>query len=110
MVLKAYIIRDKDCENYAVVFAETAGKAKSSARKWSDYGLDEYDWNDIEAHRCPQLDEHYDGRDLLEWSDPKDRILMVRYADFHCSYEIDDPDCEECEAKEWCERYERDNE
>lgn len=104
--MKAYVVRDKDCETYAVVYAETAGKAKSRARRGSYFGLDEYDWVDIQAYRCPRLDEHYDGRDALDWCDPKDRIIMVRYADMYCSYEMDDPPCEDCEAKEWCERYE----
>lgn len=107
--MKAYIVRNKDCDAYAVVYAQTAGGAKSRARKYSDYGLDEYEWTEIEAYRCPALDEHYYGVDALDWCDTNDRVLLVRYANFYCSYEIDDPDCEECEAKEWCERYERNN-
>lgn len=107
--MKAYIVSDNNSETFAVVYAQTAGGAKARARRWSDMGLDEYEWTDIRAHRCPILDEHYNGRDTLDWCDMEDRILMVRYADFYCSYEIDDPDCEDCEAKEWCERYERNN-
>lgn len=108
--MKAWVVRDKDCESYAVVFAETRGKAKQRARRWSDYGLDEYDWTDVEAYRVPALDEHYNGKDALDWGNMADRVLMVRYCDMFCSYEVDRTDCDNCDAKEWCERYERDHE
>lgn len=107
--MKAYSVSDRNGdEGYSlVVFAETAGKAKAYA-----VGVDEfcdYGFTGLRAIRKPMLDKYYKGKDEMDWFDPKDRIAMVRYADFECSDEISfvDCECEECPAKKWCGRYER---
>lgn len=106
--MKAYLVSDRNGdEGYSlVVFAETAGKAKAYA-----VGVDEfcdYGFTGLRAIRKPMLDKYYKGKDEMNWFDPKDRIAMVRYADFECSDEISfvDCECEECPAKKWCGRYE----
>lgn len=41
----------------------------------------------------------------MDWSDEKDRIALVKYGGFYCSMEVINPDCENCSAKKWCDRY-----
>ena len=105
--MKAYIAHDKNCDEprESVVFAETPGKAKAYAANWE---FDCYDFTDIRVRRCPDLDRFYKGRTKMDWCDVDDRIAMVRYAGFYCSYEMNHPNCHICEAAEYCERYERD--
>lgn len=105
--MKAYIANDKNCdEPYSeVIFAETAGKAKALAANSETF--EEYGFTDIRVRRCRALDRFYKGRKEMDWLDMDDRIAMVRYAGFFCSYEMDNPGCHECGAAEYCERYER---
>ena len=107
--MKAYIGSDRNGDEgtAVVVFAETVGKAKSyiaNTDTFCDYGF-----TGIRVNRAPMLDKFCAGKPEMDWRDPKQRIAMVRYADFECSYEISDAECkcEECEAKSWCGRYER---
>lgn len=107
--MKAYSVSDRNGdEGYSlVVFAETAGKAKAYA-----VGVDEfcdYGFTGLRAIRKPMLDKYYKSKVEMDWFDPTDRVAMVRYADFECSSEMSfvDCECEECSAKKWCGRYER---
>ena len=52
------------------------------------------------------------GYCVLACFDPKDRVAMVRYANFEFSSEMffAECDCESCPAKNWCGRYEREME
>jgi hypothetical protein len=102
--LKAYSVRDEqsDCDYSTVVFAQTRGKARAlalstDACEWAEF-------KDVRVLRVPELDECYRGRWEMDWNNPEDRIALVKHG-WHCSYEIDDPECESCEAKEWCDRY-----
>ena len=106
--MKAYIVEDRTDPLFAtVVFAETAGKARAIARNTD--ACEDIDFIDISARRAPSLDLCYKGKEEMDWNDPEDRLDMVKLAGFECSREIWDPDCEPCPAKEWCGRYERDN-
>lgn len=110
--MKAYLVRDEKSEyDYCtVVFAETAGKARQTA-----LGTDacEYaEFKDISARRAPELDEFYRGRAEMDWYNDKDRTAMVRYAGMRCSDEFmpNICECENCPAKDYCERYEYESE
>lgn len=109
--MKAYIATDRNGEQGTamVVFAETDGKAKAYAAR-SDTFCD-YGFTGIRVNRCKELDSYYRGKAEMDWLDYTDRVAMVRYADFECSYEVDNPECElsECPAQKWCGRYERMN-
>lgn len=102
---KAYIVTDANggSGTSLVVFAETYGKAKAYAatsEELCDYG----GYTEMRARRCKALDGFYRGEPEMDWQDTEDRIAMVRYAGFHCSYEVDNPICELCEASQWCDR------
>ena len=106
--MKAYSVSDRneDAGYSMIVFAESAGKAKAYA-----VGTDifcEYGFTGIRALRKPMLDKYYNGKPEMDWFDPKDRVAMVRYANFECSGEMSfaDCECETCPAKKWCGRYE----
>ena len=105
---KAYSITDRNCDSghSIVVFAKTRGKALAYAA-WTDDFCD-YGFIGLKAHRVKELDRFYRGKPEMNWHDQEDRISMVRYAGFQCSYEIDNESlkCEDCPAKEWCGRYE----
>ena len=105
--MKAYKISDlKGYADYStVVFAETSGKAKAIAIHTDAF--EDYEFTEISARRIPKLDKYYRGLDEMDWFDPDDRVALVKEANFFCSYEddIEDLRCEDCPAKQWCERY-----
>ena len=110
MSMKAYFVTDYNCDgNNYIIYAETRGKAIATAMDHTDGAFDDYTFTEIWAKRAPTLDKYYHGKNVLDWSDPDDRTIMVREAGFYCSYEMadDECDCKECPAKEWCSRYER---
>ena len=103
--MKAYIVTDRrNWDGYAVVFAETAGKAKALAVNTD--ACEDVPFTDISARRVPELDQYFHGETEMDWYDMGDRVAMVRHAGFYCAYEMDKPPCEECAAKEWCARWE----
>lgn len=107
--MKAYTVQDRRDPMYStVVFAETPGKARAIAQHTDT--CEDLDFTDIRALRKPALDQLYRGKPEMDWDNAGDRIAMVRLANYECSMEDDDPGCEECPAKEWCGRYERDHE
>ena len=101
--MKAYQITDRGgyCEYSKIVFAETAGQARAYAAG-SD-GFEDFTFTEIRAIRCHELDAFYRGSIEMDWDNAEDRIAMVRYAGFQCSY---DYDCEgkACPAYAFCER------
>lgn len=104
--MKAYEARNKwGYSDYTtVVFAETAGKAKSIAM--SSEACEGCDFIDIEVFRVQQLDKYYKkGKQEMDWFNEKDRIALVKDCGFICSREVINPDCENCSAKKWCDRY-----
>lgn len=107
--MKAYSVSDRDGSEGGsiIVFAETAGKAKAYAVRQDDFC--DYGFTGLRAIRRPMLDKYHKGRTEMDWFDPNDRIAMVRYANYECSGEVSfaDCDCENCPAKKWCRRYER---
>lgn len=109
MTMKAYSATDRNGDSpfSIVVFAETAGQAKAYAAN-SDM-FDEYTFTEIRVNRCKALDSFYKGKPEMDWMNDDDRVAMVRYANYECSYEVWHPECEhgECPAQQWCGRYER---
>ena len=109
--MKAYTVEDRYNPLFStVVFAETRGKAKVIAQHTD--ACEDLDFVDIRAVRRPALDVFYKGKSEMDWFDEEDRMAMVRYGNYECSYEIDkdDLECDSCFAKEWCGRYEGLNE
>ncbi len=78
--MKAWRVEDKYGDEYkvAIVFAETRGRAKSSALYCSEtFVYSEY--IDLIATRCPQMDKYYtEGKYEMDWENPNDRLAMVR--------------------------------
>lgn len=106
--MKAYTVEDRyDPLFCTVVFAETRGKAKVIAQHTD--ACEDLDFTDIRAVRIPIFDKFYKGKSEMDWNDCEDRMILVRYGNYECSYEIDDVylECDSCSAKEWCDRYER---
>ena len=104
--MKAYTVEDRYNPLFStVVFAETRGKAKVIAQHTDT--CEDLDFVDIRAVRRPTLDKFYKGKPEMDWCDEEDRMAMVKYAGYECSYEIDNDDleCDSCSAKEWCGRY-----
>lgn len=100
--MRAYIASAK-YENYVtIVFAETAGKARSIAMH-TDACCDA-EFTEIEVRRCPKADSQYDGSSELDWFNPKHRLFMVSELGFSC-VEADYTDCKSCVAKEECDTY-----
>jgi hypothetical protein len=100
--MKAYIASAK-YENYVtIVFAETAGQARSIAMH-TDACCDA-EFTDIEVRRYPKADSQYDGGSEMDWENPKHRLFLVSECGFSCV----DPDyrfCKSCVAKEKCDTY-----
>lgn len=110
--MKAYLVEDtKRDEDYCtVVFAESTGNARQKALMTS--ACEDAEFINIRALRIPKLDKYYRGNNEMDWNDDKDRLAMVRYAGMRCSDEVstDETGCEECPAKDYCERYEYESE
>lgn len=107
--MKAYTASDRngDAGYSIVVFAETAGKARAYAAHSEMFEY--YDFTEIRVNRCKALDKFYKGKPEMDWMNDSDRVAMVRYANYECSIEVWEPECEhgECPAQQWCGRYER---
>ena len=99
--MKAWLVRAKDEVNCAVVFAETRGKARAYAFN-RDF-CDTADFVDIEVRRAPTIDKYYtDGKNEMDWYDPKDRLALVKELGFYCE-EPNYTECKTCVAKNDCE-------
>lgn len=102
--MKAWMVREKDKFEAAVVFAETRGQAKSMALHTD--ACETSDFMSIEIRRIKEADKYYKpGKRELDWF-TEDRIAMVKDCGFTC---IPDAHCaEECSAcpeKEFCDDY-----
>ncbi len=64
--------------------------------KWEDANF-----CDIEVSRAPEMDKYYaEGKTEMDWSDPKDRIALVKECGFYCEEPIAE-DCKDCPAKDF---------
>ena len=98
--MKAWNVHQKYGDATAIVFAETAGKAKTTALATENFWGS--DFLDVEVHRQPGADQFYKpGKTEMDWCDPQDRINMVKYLGFTCLEHVED--CHFCPAKEFCE-------
>lgn len=108
--IKAYCVKDENAyeDGAFIIFAETRGKAIQYALHHTDGAFDWSEWTDMRALREKQLDKYYKGKPMMDWSDPEDRIAMVKDAGFSCSedYDVIEDECQECPAHEWCSRWE----
>ena len=109
--MKAYKVTDKQCAcGYStIIFAETREKARVIAMHSDTFEwYDDLGYTDFWVMRVPQLDKYYRGLDEMDWDNSEDRIAMVKEANFSCSdeYALDECGCENCPAKQWCDRYE----
>ena len=106
--MKAWHVRDEARGNdfATIVFAETRGKAHALAMRTD--ACEDAEWIDVRVTRMPSCDSAYRGIWELDWFNEADRLVLVRDANFVCSYEYDyaDCDCDQCPATEYCYRYE----
>lgn len=104
--MKAWKVWDDEYYNGTwVLFAETRGKAHAMAMRHEAF--ENCEWNDIRVKRCPEMDEMWNGRTLMDWDNPLDRIALVKHG-WHCLYEYEAQargECLECPASKWCEWY-----
>ena len=77
--MKAYGVHDKNwySDYTLIVFAETAGKAKSIALGTDEYPYPDWQYIELMAWRMPVLDECYRGHSIMDWYDDKDRYDLV---------------------------------
>lgn len=103
--MKAWLVREKDEFGATVVFAETRGKARALAILTE--ACEDANFTDIEVRRKPQMDKYYkDGKKEMDWFNSKDRIALVKDANFVCDADyLQWEDCDTCSAKEYCDRY-----
>lgn len=98
---KAYLVREKDELIVCVIFAETAGKAKSYALCCEEFEDAEY--INLEVTRIKEMDKYAtQGKIKMEWENPSDRIILVRDCGFTC-FEPTKFECEVCSAKNYCD-------
>lgn len=103
--MKAWLVKIKD-ENYAtVVFAETRGKARSIAM--STDACQDADFCEIEVYRQKSMDKyHTKGKTKMDWCNANERVALVKELGFFCGDDYLDLDaCEDCPAKDYCDRY-----
>lgn len=104
--MKAWLVRDKKESSATIVFAETRGKARVVAMHTDT--CEDVDFCDIDVTRKRHMDKYYsEGKKEMDWYNAKDRIAMVKECGFRCDYDyFDIEDCEDCPAKQYCDRYE----
>lgn len=103
--MKAYYCHNEIDFCAAVVFAESAGKARYYAMTHDCLG-DGLEFMDITVRRAPSLDQFCNGRREMDWFDSEDRIALVKYGGFTCDEDYFDPEeCKRCAASEDCDRY-----
>ena len=103
--MKAWLVREKDEFEAAVVFAETRGKEKCMARHTD--ACEDVDFTSSEVRRLKEADKYYKpGKRELDWFNTEDRIALVKDCGFTC---IPDAHCaEECAAfpeNDFCDDY-----
>ena len=84
--------------NYmTVVFAETASKARSVAM--GTEALEDVPYTDIRVNRLKEMDDHYRGKDEVDWYNDEDRKALV-----HIGWSCEEPSwlCDTCIAKDEC--------
>lgn len=96
--MKAWIATDDWSGISVIVFAETAGKAKSTVL-YCD-GFEDYDYIDLRVRREPKADNQYRGHNVMSPQDDEDCIFLVRDLGWYCSDGCDNP--EDCPAHQWC--------
>jgi hypothetical protein len=100
--MKAWKVGIKDELCSTIVFAETAGKAKSLAL--STDLCEDAEFIEIYCHRKPEADKAYkEGKRELDWYNDEDMLFMVKELGYRC---LDPFECEECIAKDFCEEWE----
>ena len=107
--MKAYKVYDRNrySEFVVITFAETRGKAITNALGTDEFPYEYWDYTEMRAHRCPELDKYYRGKYRMDWDDPNDRLAMIKDAGLHCDEDsFDQDECEKCTGKEYCSRYE----
>lgn len=102
---KAYLCNKRGEFEAAVVFAETAGKAKALARHTD--ACEDADFTSVEVRRVKAADKYYKpGKWELSWFKAEDRIALVKDCGFTC---IPDAHCREecadCPAADICDDY-----
>lgn len=105
--MKAWICRNERYSDLAtVIFAETRAAAHALAM-FTD-ACSEAAWVDVSVKRIPELDDESRKQREMDWFDPEDRVALVRFGGFTCSYEMSDEDCpcDGCPATGYCSRYE----
>lgn len=106
--MKAWEVKNKyEGFNAEIVFATTAGKAKTIALSISEDNLDDSNFCDLEAHRAPALDKYYkSGKTHMDWCEPNDRLVLVKEYNYYCSDEcFSVKECYKCIANKYCQRY-----
>lgn len=58
-------------------------------------------------NHCNQQSEY--AKTEMDWSDPKDRVALVKECGFCCRHPIAE-DCKDCSAKEFCDEAVREEE
>lgn len=103
--MKAWLVSTKDEFGSVIVFAETRGQARAMALSLDGFEDDKF--TDIEVRRSPYADKYFkEGKRYLDWDNPIDRIVLVKYLGFVCDCDyLEWEDCEGCFAKDYCDRY-----
>ena len=107
--MKAYMISDRKgySEYSLIVFAESRGKAISSAIGTDEFPKYEWDFTELRAVREPVLDKAYRGCWRMEWDYDQDRLALVKDAGYYCDEDgfYPDEECIQCVAKDYCTKY-----
>ena len=100
---KAWSFYEEEEGIIEVVFADTRTRARMYLNELETF--DNYRYIDISPRREKSLDylDHPDGY-VMSIAREKDKIALVKNIGVYCLYPDKDK-CEECCAKEWCSKY-----
>lgn len=99
----AWIVESNCDEGNVVVFAQTRETARNIALSTGEYDNSRY--IDMRVYRIQRMDKYYKrGKKIMDFSDPADRLALVRDAGFYC-LDLDPNDCAKCNAKNFCDKW-----
>lgn len=104
--MKAWAVQDLPYyEHCAIVFAETAGKAKKYCVDYEDV-IGEVEFICVRAIRAKNMDKYYKGKNIMDWHDDEDRLALVKERGWYCGDDGFDPgECKKCIARDLCDKY-----
>ena len=100
--MKAWLVKDPNEFEAAIIFASTRNKARYLAL--NNPVCEDCTYTTVWCRRIPIADRDVEEGSELDWENPEDRLFLVKDCGFACEY-VEPYECRKCSAKEYCGIY-----